>query len=90
MFINITLFLVEPFPQCTQYIYILIYIKDSKLANSCVLIYIYIYIRWGGNNARVSFKTSLGCKLACAASSLPSDRSWSSSAPDDNVNTSSF
>ena len=37
-------FLAEPFPQCTRYIYILIYIKGSKFWQTAVYIYIYIYM----------------------------------------------
>ena len=44
MFIYITLvgskLVVEPFPQCTRYIYILIYIKDSKFLQIAVYIYL--------------------------------------------------
>ena len=43
-------FLVEPFPQYTQYIYILIYIKGSTFLQTAVNVYIYIYITHLGTN----------------------------------------
>ena len=35
-------FLVEPFPQCTRYIHILIYIKGSNVLQTAICVYIHI------------------------------------------------